>query len=233
MCGSSREIVVLVMYRSFPVCGRRVLIESSVMDFELERGTFDAIVFDCDGTLVDSAAAHLHSIQQALSALGLAMPPEWYSTRRGLGPDDLLDAYEADFQIQPLVRPDFYGRVNEVFLANLHLIREIKIVADVARHWFGTVPMAVGSNGVRRNVEATLIATRLRPLFYTIVTAGEVKRPKPAPDVYLEAADRMRVKPERVVVFEDSNEGLEAAHRAGMRAVDIREALTPGSHPVA
>lgn len=196
------------------------------MAFELERGTFDALVFDCDGTLVDSAPAHLHSIQQALSPLGLMMAPEWYSTRHGLGPDDLLDAYEADFQVEPIVRRDFYKRVNEVFLANLHLIQEIKVVADVARHWFGSVPMAVGSNGVRKNVEATLIATRLRPLFYTIVTAAEVKHPKPAPDVYLEAADRMRVAPERVIVFEDSNEGLDAAHRAGMRAFDIREALS-------
>jgi beta-phosphoglucomutase-like phosphatase (HAD superfamily) len=220
------------MCPSFAVRGWRVLIESSVMDFELERGTFDAIVFDCDGTLVDSAAAHLHSIQQALSVLGLVMPPEWYSTRHGLGPEDLLNAYEADFQVKPVVRQDFYERVNEVFLANVHMIREIKVVADVARHWFGSVPMAVGSNGVRRNVEATLIATRLRPLFYTIVTAGDVNRPKPAPDVYLEAADRMRVIPERVVVFEDSNEGLEAAHRAGMRAMDIRDALTPDRHPV-
>ncbi|HEY2039921.1 MAG TPA: HAD family phosphatase, partial [Edaphobacter sp.] len=154
------------------------------MDFELERGTFDALVFDCDGTLVDSAAAHLYSIQQALSPLGLEMPVEWYSTRHGLGPDDLLNAYEADFEIKPLARQDFYKRANEVFLANLHLIQEIKVVADVARRWFGSVPMAVGSNGVRRNVEASLIATRLRPLFYTIVTAADVKRPKPAPDVY-------------------------------------------------
>jgi beta-phosphoglucomutase-like phosphatase (HAD superfamily) len=194
------------------------------MAFELEQGTFDALVFDCDGTLVDSAGAHLHSIQVALSPLGLSMAPEWYSTRHGLGPDDLLDAYETDFKIQSLVREDFYGRVNEAFLANLHLIQEIKIVTDVARKWFGRVPMAVASNGVRKNVEATLIATRLRPLFYTIVTAADVERAKPAPDVYLEAARRMRTKPERVVVFEDSNEGLEAAYRAGMKAIDIREA---------
>lgn len=195
------------------------------MEFELERGTFDALIFDCDGTLVDSAGAHLHSIQQALSPLGLVMQQEWYSSRHGLGPDDLLDAYEADFRVEPIVREDFYKRVNQIFLANLHLILEIKAVADVARHWFGSVPMAVASNGVRRNVEATLIATRLRPLFYTIVTAAEVKHPKPAPDVYLEAADRMRVVPRRAVVFEDSNEGLEAAHSAGMRAFDIREVL--------
>lgn len=199
------------------------------MAFELERGSFDALVFDCDGTLVDSAPAHLHSLQQALASLGHTIDPEWYSTRHGLGPDDLLDAYEADSKIEPLVREDFYRSVNEVFLANLHLIEEIRVVTDVARHWFGVVPMAVASNGVRKNVEATLIATRLRPLFYTIVTAGEVKRAKPAPDVYLEAAHRMRVAPERVVVFEDSNEGLEAASRAGMRVFDIREVWAPHS----
>jgi len=194
------------------------------MTFDLEKGSFDALVFDCDGTLVDSAGAHLHSIQQALSPLGLTMAPEWYGTRHGLGPEDLLKAYESEFKVDALIRADFYERSNKSFLANLHLIQEIKVVADVARRWFGQVPMSVASNGVRKNVEATLIATRLRPLFYTIVTAADVERAKPAPDVYLEAARRMRVKPERVVVFEDSNEGLEAAYRAGMRAFDIREA---------
>lgn len=197
------------------------------MAFPLVNGTFDALVFDCDGTLVDSAEAHLYSIQQALAPIGLAMPPEWYHPRHGLGPEDLLDAYEADFKVESLARADFYQRANEAYLASVHLIQEIKVVADVARQWFGKVPMAVASNGIRKNVEATLITTRLRPLFYTVVTADDVKHGKPAPDVYLEAAQRMRVDPDRVIVFEDSNEGLEAARRAGMRAYDIREVWSP------
>ena len=192
--------------------------------FLLEKGAFDAIVFDCDGTLVDSAGAHLYSIQQALAPLGLTMEPEWYAGRTGLSPDALLDAYEAEFKLDSLVRTDYYDRVNDAFLGGVNLIQEIKLVADVARQWFGKIPLAVASNGVRRNVEATLVATRLRPLFYTIVTADDVPRPKPAPDVYLEAARRMRVRPERVAVFEDSDEGLHAARQAGMRSFDVREA---------
>lgn len=195
------------------------------MEFVLVQGTFDALVFDCDGTLVDSAGAHLYSIQQALAPLNLTMTPEWYHQRTGLGPDDLLDAYEAEFQVQAIERRGFFERTNEAYLGGVNLIQEIKVVTDVARKWFGKVPMAVASNGVRRNVEATLIATRLRPLFYTIVTADDVERAKPAPDVYLEAARRMRVKPERVVVFEDSNEGLEAARSAGMRSFDVRKSF--------
>jgi beta-phosphoglucomutase-like phosphatase (HAD superfamily) len=195
------------------------------MAFVLEKGTFDALVFDCDGTLVDSAGAHFYSIQQALAPLDLTMPPEWYKRRTGLGPDDLLDAFEAEFTTQPLDRRAFYERTNEAYLAGVNLIQEIKVVTDVARQWFGKIPMAVASNGVRRNVEATLVATRLRPLFYTIVTADDVEHAKPAPDVYLEAARRMRVSPERVIVFEDSNEGLEAAHAARMRSFDVRKAI--------
>ncbi|QNI38228.1 HAD family hydrolase [Edaphobacter albus] len=203
------------------------------MALDLEKGTFDALIFDCDGTLVDSANAHLYSIQQGLAPLGLTMSPEWYHKRTGLGPEDLLDAYEAEFRVESLVREDFYERVNQAYLANLHLVQEIKVVTEVARKWFGTVPMAVASNGIRKNVEATLIALRLRPMFYTIVTSDEIERPKPAPDVYLEAAKRMRVLPKRVIVFEDTNEGLEAAHRAGMKAIDVREVRSGDCQPVA
>lgn len=193
------------------------------MEFVLEQGTFDALVFDCDGTLVDSAGAHLYSVQQALAPLELTMAPEWYHQRTGLGPDDLLNAYETEFKVEAIERRAFFERTNEAYLGGVNLIQEIKVVTDVARKWFGKVPMAVASNGIRKNVEATLVATRLRPLFYTIVTADDVERAKPAPDVYLEAAHRMRVKPERVVVFEDSNEGLQAAQAAGMRRFDVRK----------
>ena len=200
------------------------------MAFPLEKGTFDALIFDCDGTLVDSAEAHLYSLQQALAPLGMTMTPEWYHPRHGLGPEDLLDAFEADFKVESLARDAFYDRVNEAYLSSVHLIKEIKVVADVAREWFGKVPMAIASNGIRKNVESTLIATRLRPLFYTLVTADDVEHGKPAPDVYLEAASRLRVNPDRVVVFEDSDEGLEAARRAGMRAYDIRQVWSPMRH---
>ena len=196
------------------------------MFFPLVEGTFDALIFDCDGTLVDSAPAHLNSIQQALAPLGLTMPPEWYAPRHGLSPDGLLDAYEADFNVSALAREALWERNNAAYQASIPLIREISLVADIARQWHGRVPMAVASNGVLGNVEATLRSTNLRQLFDTIVTAAEVAHGKPAPDVYLEAARRMHVAPTRCIVFEDSNEGLEAARRAGMKAYDIREAAS-------
>jgi beta-phosphoglucomutase-like phosphatase (HAD superfamily) len=193
------------------------------MAFSLVEGTFAALIFDCDGTLVDSAPAHLHSIRQALKPLGLTMTDDWYHPRHGLGPHPLIDEYEAEFNLPPIDRDAFFERNNAAFQASIAFINEITFVADIARAWHGRVPMSVASNGVSANVEATLVSTNLRPLFDHVITADDVKHGKPAPDVYLEAARRMKVDPAKCIVFEDSDEGLEAAHRAGMRGIDIRK----------
>ena len=192
------------------------------MTLELEPGTFDGLIFDCDGTLVNTAPAHLYALQQALEPLDLSMSEEWYMPRVGLTPAALLDAYEAEVAGGPVERERIYARYGEVFQGSLGLLREFSVVADIARRWKGRVPMAVASNGHRENVEKTLGVTGLLGLFDFIVAAEDVKRGKPEPDVFLEAARRMGVAAGRCVVFEDSDEGLEAARRAGMDARDVR-----------
>ena len=82
--------------------------------------------------------------------------------------------------------------------------------------------MAVASGGIRPVVERTLTATGLISLFDTLVTADDVMRGKPAPDIFLLAAERLAVAPADCIVYEDGDPGLEAARRAGMRAVDVR-----------
>jgi beta-phosphoglucomutase-like phosphatase (HAD superfamily) len=155
------------------------------------------------------------------------MTPGWYYPRVGLAPDALLDEYEAQLSGPAPPREGIFARYNLAFQAGLHSIKEINVIAEIARDWHGTVPMAVASNGRKRNVEATLRVTKLLPLFDCIVAAEDVEYGKPAPDVFLEAARRLMVDPGRCVVFEDSNEGLEAAHRAGMRGIDIRAFYSP------
>lgn len=182
---------------------------------------FSALIFDCDGTLVDTGLVHFMAVNDAIRPLGLAMELEWYRQRSGLTPADLYAEIERENGVR-LDVPAITGRYGPVFLANLAKAEEVAVVADVARQYHGVVPMAVASNGELRNVEATLRATGLLDLFDTIVCAEEVARGKPAPDVYLEAARRMRIEPESCVVFEDTDEGLAAARAAGMRVRDIR-----------
>jgi beta-phosphoglucomutase-like phosphatase (HAD superfamily) len=88
--------------------------------------------------------------------------------------------------------------------------------------------MAVASGGTREIVKATLLATNLLALFDAVVTIEDVQgRGKPAPDIFLEAARRLRVSPNECTVFEDSDEGIEAARLAGMTATDVRLVYRP------
>lgn len=193
----------------------------------LQEGAFDALIFDCDGTLVDTAPSHLRALRVGLAHHGLAMTDEFYYPRAGKTPKDLFDEYEAKIVGKPVPRKEILDIYTTAFQDGLHLQQEITVIADIARTWKGRVPMAVASNGRRANVEATLTTTRLLPLFDTVVVAADVPHGKPEPDIFLEAARRMKADPHRCIVFEDSDEGLEAAHRAGMEGRDIREVFRP------
>lgn len=196
------------------------------MDLSFSQGSFSALIFDCDGTLVDTPPAHLRALQKALEPLQLTMAPKWYYERGGLTPKALWDQYEA-LQGKAVARESITERYNEFFRQGLDELEEIRVVADIARAWHGRVPMSIASNGRRVNVEATLKATKLLRLFDHVVAAEDVKHGKPEPDVFLEAARLMNVTPADCIVFEDSDEGLDAARRAGMRSIDIREFHTP------
>lgn len=193
----------------------------------LVEGGFDGLIFDCDGTLVDTAPAHLRALQIALAANGQQMTPEWYYPKVGLTPAALLDQYEREVAALAVTRQLLVERYTVAFHESLGAMREVEVIAALAREWKGRVPLAVASNGQKSNVEASLRVTGLLGLFDFVVAAEDVKRGKPEPDVFLEAARRMGVAAKRCVVFEDSDEGLTAARRAGMDGRDIRLVFVP------
>jgi beta-phosphoglucomutase-like phosphatase (HAD superfamily) len=193
----------------------------------LEAVSFDAILFDCDGTLVESAPAWHLAISNALHPHSEPMPRDWYFERLGLSPADLMDDYETAFGSLKITREEFFHRCTTGYGAAAHALEEVTIVADVARAWHGRVPLVVVSNAQRVAVRGALTATGLLPLFEGIVSIEDVERGKPEPDIYLKAAEQLGVAASRCVVLEDSHEGLTAARRANMQAVDIREYWTP------
>lgn len=125
---------------------------------------------------------------------------------QGLTFDPVAVAREKELMVQQ--------RVSEVL--------PIQAVVEIARRCREEGPLAIASGGSRTMVEKTLRHIGLYDWFPVIVTAEDTVRHKPEPDVFLEAARRMGVPAEICTVYEDTDLGLEAARRAGMRGIDVR-----------
>ncbi|NIP91987.1 MAG: HAD family hydrolase, partial [Akkermansiaceae bacterium] len=109
----------------------------------------------------------------------------------------------------------------EAYYRNLHKIEIYEEVVEFARAHAGKVPIAVATGSTRLGAERTLQAVGLSDLIDEVVSSEDVKCGKPAPDIYLEAAVRIEVAPDRCVAIEDAPAGIMAAQAAGMRVVSV------------
>ncbi len=181
----------------------------------------DALIFDCDGTLADTMPAHYQAWLEILRPHGVAFPEARFYSLGGMPSDKIVELLFAEAGKVPDV--DALTREKQAaFIAKSREIRPIEKVVAVARHARGKVPMAVASGGHRHMVELTLQKIGILDWFPVIVAAEDTAHHKPAPDVFLEAARRLGVPPASCTVYEDTDLGIEAARRAGMRWVDVR-----------
>ncbi|NEQ24030.1 MAG: HAD family phosphatase [Microcoleus sp. SIO2G3] len=183
-----------------------------------------ALIFDCDGTLADTLPAHFESFAIALHSFSIEFDRAWFYQHCGLSACEMLVQFNRQFGYQLDVDAIDRSRQQQ-FYQLVHQIRPIEPIAAIARNHAGQVPIALASGGDRSVVEATLEAIGMRTDFDAIVCRNDVQRGKPAPDIFLLASERLGVSPTDCLVYEDSDTGLEAARRAGMRSIDVRKVL--------
>ncbi|XGV95019.1 MAG: HAD family hydrolase [Leptolyngbya sp. BL-A-14] len=185
---------------------------------------YQALIFDCDGTLADTLPVHYQTWSAALEAVGADISRDWYYEYCGTSAEEMLAILKATFGYEFDANAVITGRQPH-YRALTHTIKEVQAVADIVRHYHGKVPMAVASGGERAVLETTLETIQLRHFFDTIVSIDDVKKGKPEPDIFLLAAQRLNVSPHDCIVYEDTDTGLEAARRAGMRSIDVRSVV--------
>lgn len=183
-----------------------------------------ALLFDCDGTLADTMPLHHAAWNQALLPYGIDCPPSFIDTNAGLPAVQTVIAASRHWGV-PLDAERVAHDKEAIFEQMLPQARPIEIVLATARGHFGKLPMGVVSGGMRRLVFQTLRVMDAEELFSVLVTADDPVPPKPAPDIYLEAARQLGVDPARCHVFEDGDPGIVAAHAAGMTVTDVRLVL--------
>lgn len=180
-----------------------------------------ALLFDCDGTLVDTMPLHWQAELATLRELGIEIAPDWLASHCGATMLDVIAAISRHTG-RAIDVESFLARKQKRFRELLPGAREITVVADIARAHLGHLPMGVVSGGYRCNVMASLESIGLARHFSVVLTADDGFPGKPAPDAFLAAARELGVPPAHCQVFEDGDLGLAAARAAGMLATDIR-----------
>ena len=182
-----------------------------------------AVIFDCDGVLVDSEPLMNRELTAMLNDIGLSYTAE-ETSRAFMGRSMKSSLQIIETQLGKAVPGDFLSvldqRAYAVFAQHLTSVEGVESVLD-ALDRIG-LPYAVASSGSHDKMRTTLGITGLLPrLVGRITSATEVAHGKPAPDVFLLAAERLRVAPHACVVIEDSLLGIEAALAAGMRVIGL------------
>jgi HAD superfamily hydrolase (TIGR01509 family) len=180
------------------------------------------LIFDCDGTLVDSMPLHFLAWHRTMLKHGLELPEDRFYALGGMPSHRIIEllANEQDIEVDAKKAAE---QKEEAFLDILHMLEPIEPVLAIARQHRGQKPQAVASGGFRRIIHMQLELMECLDWFDTVVTAEDTAKHKPEPDVFLEAAHRLKVAPAECIVFEDADLGVEAARRAGMRCIDVRE----------
>ena len=192
-------------------------------DLEIPEKAFEAVIFDLDGTLVDSMPAHFAAWSEALSQFDVPrdiFPEDVFYSMGGRPTKDIVVELNGEFGLS--IDPAAVAVAKrEAFLTMLDKVEMNEDVVSYAQSLRGRVPMAIATGGSRVVAEKTLKAVGISDLFDEVVTANDVDCGKPAPDIFLEAASRLEVDPKNCLVLEDAPAGIMAAQNAGMEVVTV------------
>ena len=184
---------------------------------------FKAVIFDLDGLLMDSEPLWAQADTQILEKRGVAPTEETFRKRLGTGNTRTVEIYKKDFGLSDSVE-DLAREREELFfrLLDQH-IPPMEGEKDLAESLTDKgIKLAIATSGPHRERKQRILdALGLTDLVSVFVTGEEVRKPKPDPEIFLTAANRLGIDSKDCLVFEDAPSGIEAAKAAGMMAIGV------------
>lgn len=192
------------------------------MKLEIPAGEFAGYIFDLDGTLVDTMPLHFRAWDAAMRRAGLNAPldEELFYSLGGVPTRRVAQLFAEHYGLKIDVQAVFDHK-ESVFFDLQQDAALIEPVVEIARTVAASYPVAIASGGPRDIVHRSLQLAGLAGLFPVVITPEDVVHGKPAPDMFLLAAERMKVAPSQCLVFEDAEPGMRAAEAAGMKWVRV------------
>lgn len=185
---------------------------------------YDGLIFDMDGTLADTMPTHFTAWSRSMAEHGIDFPEDRFYALGGVPADVIIDmlAKEQGLTVDAVAIAEAKEALFMELLVDVQPVLAVKAIAEFHRE---KMPMAVATGSPKWVAEKILKTLGMRDWFGAVVGAECVTHPKPAPDVYLKAAELIGVDPKRCHAFEDTKLGMDSARNAGMTVVDIHTLL--------
>jgi HAD superfamily hydrolase (TIGR01509 family) len=184
------------------------------------EGEYQAFLYDCDGTLADNMMAHKLAYEEVAANYGVGLDLNMIDEFAGM--PTAIFAKEITKRYGVPLPDTFASEKSQIFIDKyIEKTQPISYVAEHLKNHVGKVKIAVVSGGSRKTVTKTLTVLGLIDLIDVMVCAGETPKGKPAPDPFLAAAEALNVAPNKCIVFEDADLGVQGAIAAGMDWVRI------------
>ena len=182
------------------------------------KSKIKAIIFDLDGVLIDAVSIHYDAFNVALQAHGFTVSPEEHNEiYNGLPTIKKLELLTERAGLPP----ETYPSIQEAKQAHTRSLINARCGPDAVKKEMMSFlkkqgfELACCSNSIRATLDQTLLNTELLPFLDLTISCQEVPRPKPAPDIYTAAFERLEISPKESVVVEDSPIGVQSAEASG------------------
>jgi len=179
------------------------------------------LIFDLDGTLADTMPSHIEAWAMTGRHYGVEITADMINALAGTPSVEVISIFNKKYGwgINPnegkKIKSEFYVSL----LDQLDRIEPIREVYEIANHFNGILPMAIGTASSSENAQRVIRALGLEDVIPIVVSADDVVHPKPHPETFLICARMLNLKPEDCLVFEDGPMGIQAAQAAGMRVL--------------
>lgn len=183
---------------------------------------YAALIFDMDGTLVDSGQLHEFAWTAMLNKYGIPIDRPLMRSLAGVSTKGTIEILLEKFNLKVEASLDEMNDFKEqVVHDNMHKYVKPTALIEVAQRYHGKKPMAIGTGAYTQEAITIIGLCGLDKYIQVVVGADQVQNPKPAPDTFLRCAELLGVDATQCVVFEDSKLGLQAAASAGMAGIDV------------